>query len=121
MPASSRPPTCGWSARLAARPAARLVRAPGCLDPVRARAGADPELLHYNDKLYLIAMERCRPHIIMRRGMVEIVYPVFARQIAEYLATTLYFTSDMALPAAEKSSSSPSSAATRSFARSPRT
>jgi 5-methylthioribose kinase len=62
-----------------------------------------PELLHYDDKLYLIAMERCRPHVIMRRGMVQgIVYPAFARQIAEYLATTLYFTSDMALPAAEK-------------------
>jgi 5-methylthioribose kinase len=65
--------------------------------------GQIPELLHYDDQLYLIAMERCRPHAIMRRGMVQgVVYPAFAGQIAEYLATTLYFTSDMALPAAEK-------------------
>lgn len=62
-----------------------------------------PELLHYDEKLYLIAMARCHPHIIMRRGMIQgIVYPEFAAHIAEYLATTLYFTSDMALPAAEK-------------------
>ena len=62
-----------------------------------------PELLHFDERLYLIAMECCRPHVIMRRGMIEgVVYPAFAAHIAEYLATTLYFTSDMALPAAEK-------------------
>lgn len=62
-----------------------------------------PEVLHYDEKLYLFVMERCRPHIIMRRGMIKgTVYPAFAGQIAEYLAKTLYFTSDMALPAAEK-------------------
>jgi 5-methylthioribose kinase len=62
-----------------------------------------PEVLHYDEKLYLFAMERCKPHIIMRRGMIQgVVYPAFAGQIAEYLATSLYFTSDMALPAAEK-------------------
>ena len=62
-----------------------------------------PELLHFDEQLYLIAMECCRPHIIMRRGMIEgVVYPEFAEHIAEYLATTLYYTSDMALPAAEK-------------------
>ncbi|MFO1073391.1 MAG: S-methyl-5-thioribose kinase [Geminicoccaceae bacterium] len=62
-----------------------------------------PELLHYDEKLYLIAMARCHPHIIMRRGMIEgVVYPEFAGQIAEYAATTLYFTSDLALPAADR-------------------
>lgn len=62
-----------------------------------------PEPLHFDERLFLIAMECCRPHVIMRRGMVEgVVYPEFAEHIAEYLATTLYFTSDMALPAAEK-------------------
>jgi len=62
-----------------------------------------PEVLHYDEQLYLIAMARCHPHVIMRRGMIEgIVYPGFAAHIAEYLAATLYFTSDMALPAAEK-------------------
>jgi 5-methylthioribose kinase len=62
-----------------------------------------PELLHFDERLYLIAMECCRPHVIMRRGMIQgVVYPVFAGHIAEYLAATLYRTSDMALPAAEK-------------------
>ncbi len=62
-----------------------------------------PELLHFDERLYLIVMECCRPHVIMRRGMLEaVVYPEFAAHIAEYLATTLYYTSDLALPAAEK-------------------
>lgn len=62
-----------------------------------------PEVLHYDERLYLIAMARCHPHVIMRRGMIQgIVYPAFAEQIVEYLATTLYFTSDLALPAHEK-------------------
>ena len=62
-----------------------------------------PELLHYDEKLFLIAMARCRPHAIMRRGMVQgTVYPAFAGHIADYLAATLYRTSDLALPAAEK-------------------
>ena len=62
-----------------------------------------PELLHFDERLYLIVMECCRPHVIMRRGMLEaVVYPEFPAHIAEYLATTLYYTSDMSLPAAEK-------------------
>ena len=62
-----------------------------------------PELLHFDERLYLIVMECCRPHVIMRRGMLEaVVYPEFAAHIVEYLATTLYYTSDMSLPAAEK-------------------
>ncbi len=65
--------------------------------------GLAPQLLHYDDRLFLIAMERCQPHVIMRRGMLQgIVYPAFAEHIAEYLAATLYFTSDLALPAGEK-------------------
>ena len=69
----------------------------------RHAAGLIPELLHFDERLYLIVMECCRPHIIMRRGMIDgIVYPRFVGHIVEYLATTLYYTSDMALPAAEK-------------------
>ena len=69
----------------------------------RAGATAHPELLHFDEQLYLIAMERCTPHVIMRRGMIQgVIYPAFAEQITEYLAATLYFTSDLAMPAAEK-------------------
>ncbi|MGE3291887.1 MAG: S-methyl-5-thioribose kinase, partial [Geminicoccaceae bacterium] len=70
---------------------------------LRHTAGLIPELLHFDEKLYLIAMEYCRPHVIMRQGMIDaVVYPRFADHIVEYLATTLFHTSDMALPAAEK-------------------
>src|SRR5258708_24482503 len=48
-------------------------------------------------------MERLAPHIIMRRGMIRGVrYPRFAEHIADYLARSLFFTSDLALPAVEK-------------------
>lgn len=67
--------------------------------------GLVPAILHYDEGLFLIVMERLRPHIIMRRGMIAAtVYPRFAAQIAEYLAQTLFQSSDLALPAAEKKS-----------------
>jgi 5-methylthioribose kinase len=62
-----------------------------------------PELYHYEPALYAIVMELLTPHIIMRRGMIRGVrYPAFAAQIADYLANSLYFTSDLGLPAAQK-------------------
>jgi 5-methylthioribose kinase len=62
-----------------------------------------PAILHYDPALFLIVMERLKPHIIMRRGMVDaVVYPAFVDHIVEYAAKSLYFTSDLALPAAEK-------------------
>lgn len=62
-----------------------------------------PEILHYDPELYLIVMERLSPHIIMRRGMIDaVVYPHFVDHIVEYVAKSLYFTSDLALKAAEK-------------------
>ena len=62
-----------------------------------------PAILHYDPLLYLTVMERLSPHVIMRRGMIEgIVYPDFAEHISEYLAKALYYTSDLALPAADK-------------------
>jgi 5-methylthioribose kinase len=65
--------------------------------------GLVPEILHYDPALFLIIMERLKPHIIMRRGMIDVVvYPAFVDHIVEYAAKTLYFTSDLALPAAEK-------------------
>lgn len=72
---------------------------------IAARHAAEqvPTQLHYDERLYLAVMERLHPHVIMRRGMIEgVVYPDFAEHVAEYMATTLYHTSDLALPAAEK-------------------
>jgi 5-methylthioribose kinase len=65
--------------------------------------GTPPEVLHYDADLALIAMELLEPHIIMRRGMIAgTVYPGFAETLAEFCARTLFLTSDLALPAAEK-------------------
>lgn len=62
-----------------------------------------PELYHYDARLFALVMERLSPHIIMRRGMIEAVrYPNFAQHIARFMARSLFFTSDLALPAAEK-------------------
>ncbi len=66
-------------------------------------SGRLPEILHYDPALFLIVMERLKPHIIMRRGMIDaVVYPAFVDHIVDYAAKSLYFTSDLALPAAEK-------------------
>ncbi len=69
----------------------------------RLAPGRVPEPLHFDPKLYAIVMERLAPHIIMRRGTIAAtVYPRFAEQIAEFLARTLYFTSDLGINAAER-------------------
>jgi 5-methylthioribose kinase len=65
--------------------------------------GLVPKVLHYDTVLALIVMELLEPHIIMRRGMIAgIEYPRFAGHISTFMAATLYGTSDLALPAAEK-------------------
>jgi 5-methylthioribose kinase len=62
-----------------------------------------PQVYHYEPPLYAIVMELLEPHIIMRRGMIQgIRYPRFAADIAGYMARSLFFTSDLALPAGEK-------------------
>lgn len=57
-----------------------------------------PALYHYDDRLYAMVMELLTPHVIMRRGMIRAIrYPRFAEHIAEYMARSLFFTSDLAL------------------------
>ncbi len=67
-------------------------------------AGAQmPRLYRYEPRLFAIVMERLNPHIIMRHGMIAGQrYPAFAGQITDFLAKSLFFTSDLALPAGEK-------------------
>ncbi|WP_339033859.1 S-methyl-5-thioribose kinase [Bradyrhizobium symbiodeficiens] len=65
--------------------------------------GLVPVLLHHNDKLALTVMELLEPHIIMRKGLVAgTQYPGFVDDITTFMARTLFFTSDLALSAAEK-------------------
>ena len=62
-----------------------------------------PEIYHYDPVRFCIIMELLTPHIIMRRGMIQgIRYPRFAGHMAEYCARSLFFTSDLYLPAPEK-------------------
>ncbi|MBR1215812.1 S-methyl-5-thioribose kinase [Bradyrhizobium sp. JYMT SZCCT0180] len=62
-----------------------------------------PAVLHHDEALALIAMEFLEPHIIMRKGLVAgTLYPRFVEDITNFLARTLFFSSDLAVPAAEK-------------------
>jgi 5-methylthioribose kinase len=68
-----------------------------------AAPGLTPQVHHYDKVMALIAMELLEPHVIMRRGMIAgTVYPRFADHISTYMANTLFSTSDLALPAADK-------------------
>ncbi len=65
--------------------------------------GLVPALLHHSEALALTVMELLEPHIIMRKGLVAATrYPRFVDDITAFMARTLFFTSDLALPAAEK-------------------
>ncbi len=66
----------------------------------RHAPGLVPKIIHYDETLALIVMELLEPHIIMRRGMIAATsYPRFANDITTFMARTLYFTSDLAMPA----------------------
>ena len=65
--------------------------------------GLVPAILHYDERLALIVMELLEPHIILRQGMIAgTVYPRFVEDITDFVARTLFFTSDLALSAADK-------------------
>ncbi|MBH5397973.1 S-methyl-5-thioribose kinase [Bradyrhizobium sp. CNPSo 4010] len=65
--------------------------------------GLVPAVLHHDEALALTVMELLEPHIIMRKGLVAATrYPRFVDDITTFMARTLFFTSDLALSAAEK-------------------
>jgi 5-methylthioribose kinase len=62
-----------------------------------------PAVLHHNEALALVAMELLEPHIIMRKGLISgTCYPRFVEDITTFLARTLFLSSDLAVPAAQK-------------------
>ena len=88
----------------------------------RLAPGLVPDVLHHNEGLALVVMELIEPHIIMRKGLIAgALYPSFVGDIATFLARTLFFSSDLALPAAGRRRGSRRSRATMRCARSPRT
>ena len=69
----------------------------------RLAPGLVPAVLHHNEALALVVMELIEPHIIMRKGLVAgTLYPRFVEDITTFLARTLFFSSDLAVPAAQK-------------------
>ncbi len=65
--------------------------------------GLVPAVLHHNEGLALVVMELIEPHVIMRKGLIAgALYPNFVGDIAGFLARTLFFSSDLAVPAAGK-------------------
>jgi 5-methylthioribose kinase len=65
--------------------------------------GLVPAVLLHDEALALVAMELLEPHIIMRKGLIAgTLYPRFVDDITTFMARTLFFTSDLACPAAEK-------------------
>ena len=62
-----------------------------------------PAIYHYDDTMALTVMEHLTPHIILRKGLIAGVrYPNLAEHIAEFMAQTLFKTSDLYLTADQK-------------------
>lgn len=62
-----------------------------------------PALLHHDDSMALTVMALLTPHRTLRGALVEgLRYPLLADHLAEFLADTLFFTSDLAVPVACK-------------------
>ncbi|ANY74802.1 S-methyl-5-thioribose kinase [Paenibacillus ihbetae] len=62
-----------------------------------------PQVYGYSDELAYTVMEDLSEYTIMRRGLIEgQAYPVFAEHIGEFLARTLFYTSDLGMNQQEK-------------------
>jgi 5-methylthioribose kinase len=62
-----------------------------------------PEIYEHDALMALTVMEYLSPHIILRKGLIKgIKYPQMAKHLGSFLATTLFHTSDLYLPAAAK-------------------
>jgi 5-methylthioribose kinase len=69
----------------------------------RLAHGLVPAIIHHDPALALTAMELLEPHIIMRKGLVAgTTYPNFVEHVTTFMARTLFYSSDLAAPAAEK-------------------
>jgi len=65
--------------------------------------GLVPKVYEYVPELALTVMEDLSDHIIMRKGLIEgNKYPLFAAHIGEFMARTLFFTSDFGMNQQEK-------------------
>ena len=62
-----------------------------------------PRVLAFDEASASLVMEFLGDHIILRKGVMRgMRYPKFAEHITDYMAKTLFFTSDLFLPAGQK-------------------
>ncbi|MEJ7934861.1 S-methyl-5-thioribose kinase [Sphingobium sp. AN558] len=72
-------------------------------DQARLAPDRVPALLHHDDDMALTIMEFLTPHRTLRGALVEgLRYPHLADHLAQFLADTLFRTSDLAVPVATK-------------------
>ncbi|MFC5469591.1 S-methyl-5-thioribose kinase [Cohnella suwonensis] len=69
----------------------------------RLAPGLVPRVYHADHEMALTVMEDLSSHKIMRQGLIDGgTYPLFAGHISEFLARTLFFTSDLGMNQQEK-------------------
>ncbi|MFC4305135.1 S-methyl-5-thioribose kinase [Cohnella boryungensis] len=69
----------------------------------RLAPGLVPTVHQVDHDLAFTVMEDLSSHVIMRQGLIEGgVYPLFAEHISDFLAQTLFFTSDLGMSQQEK-------------------
>ncbi len=72
-------------------------------DQARWSPARVPALIHHDDDMALTVMELLRPHRTLRGALVEGErYPLLAGHLAEFLADTLFASSDLAVAVVEK-------------------
>ncbi len=72
-------------------------------DEARLAPERVPALIHHDDAMALTVMELLTPHRVLRGALCEGQrFPRLATHIAQFLARTLFLTSDLAVPAAER-------------------
>ncbi len=65
--------------------------------------GLAPKIYDYDREMYAIAMEDLSDHIVLRKGLIQgTVYPGLAEHMGEFLARSLFFTSDLGMDPQEK-------------------
>lgn len=67
-----------------------------------------PEVYHFDPVMFVCIMEDLRAHVILRTGLqAQQHYPKLAEHLASFLASSLFYSSDLALRSADKKAQVP--------------
>jgi len=65
--------------------------------------GLAPKIYDYDREMYAIIMEDLSDHVVLRKGLIRgTVYPKLAEHMGEFLARSLFFTSDLGMDPLQK-------------------